>query len=268
MYRILLVIMAFGIYVSAAQAASFDCAKAGKPDEVAICANPDLSALDSEMGGLWFAFSKVPMLMGSNGARFDDAHEFLSKRTACGGDVSCLRQAYHARIDVLRQSITQAMDNNFQLQNADPTVAPWSVTALPQSVGKIVTAYGDECKKLGGTLKTGSDVPRIATADVDGDGTQDFVLDPQNLDCSAAATAFCNGGCQIRIALSSENYEKPLEVLGGQPTLSLQESATTVDVWVDRSNCHLTDRSKACWASYLWSDGKLKPTYRARPLPE
>jgi hypothetical protein len=59
-----------------------------------------------------------------------------------------------------------------------------------------------------------------------------------------------------------------LEVLGGQPTLSLQESATTVDVWVDRPNCHLTDRSKACWASYLWSDGKLKPTYRARPLPE
>jgi hypothetical protein len=37
-----------------------------------------------------------------------------------------------------------------------------------------------------------------------------------------------------------------VEVLGGQPTLSLQESATTVDVWVDRSNCHLTDRSKAC----------------------
>lgn len=105
---------------STAQAASFDCSKAGKPDEIAICANPDLSALDSEMGGLWFAFRKVPMLMGSNGARMDDAQAFLQQRAQCGGNLACLRPLYHARIETLQQGITQAMDNYFQLQNADP----------------------------------------------------------------------------------------------------------------------------------------------------
>ncbi len=105
---------------TAAQAASFDCARAVKPDEIAICKTPDLSALDSEMGGLWFAFRKVPMLMGSSGARMDDAQAFLRQRAACGANVACLRSLYETRIEALEQEITQAMDNYFQLQNADP----------------------------------------------------------------------------------------------------------------------------------------------------
>ena len=253
-----------------ANAASFDCAKAAKPDEVAICGAPDLSALDSEMGGLWFAYSKVPMLMGSNGARLDEAHDFLEKRSACGGDASCLGRLYHARIGSLRQSIIDAMNTYFQLQNADPATAPWSLNNLPEPIAVIASAYADECRKLGGTLKDGADIPKVITGDVDGDAIQDFVLDPQNLQCSAAATAFCgNGGCQIRIALSSDNYARPIAALGGQPTLVLKESGTAIDVWVDGSNCNLTDRSQACWASYIWTQGKqLKPTYQARQLPE
>ncbi len=105
---------------AAAQAASFDCARAAKPDERAICADRDLSALDSEMGGLWFAFRKVPMLMGANGARMDDAQAFLAQRGACGSNLSCLRPLYHARIAALQQGIAQAMDDYFRLQNADP----------------------------------------------------------------------------------------------------------------------------------------------------
>ena len=102
-----------------AQAASFDCAKAAKPDDIAICSNADLSALDSEMGGLWFAFRQVPMLMGSNGARMDDAQTFLQQRGNCAGNLTCLRALYHTRISALRQDITAAMDNYSQLQNGD-----------------------------------------------------------------------------------------------------------------------------------------------------
>jgi hypothetical protein len=258
---------ALGLAVSSAEAASFDCAKAAKPDERAICANPDISALDSEMGGLWFAFSKVPMLMGSSGARMDDAQEFLQKRAQCGGDVACLRPLYHARIDALKQGIAQAMDNYAQLQNADPLMAPWSQTALPGPVGKIVADYADECRKLGGTLKQGADMPKVMTGDLDQDGTQDFVLDPENLECSAAATAFCgNGGCRIRVAVSSDNYARPVEALGGEPTLRFEEDATVLDVWVDGTNCNLSDRTKACWASYQWKNGALKPSYKAREV--
>ena len=94
---------------SPASAASFDCNKAAAPDEIAICANPDLSALDSEMGGLWFAYSQIPFLMGMSGARQDEARAFLQSRTACGANVACLRTAYHQRNATLKQQITSGM---------------------------------------------------------------------------------------------------------------------------------------------------------------
>jgi uncharacterized protein len=118
--HLFLLFSVLALFISPVQGASFDCAKAAKPDERAICATPDLSALDSEMGGLWFAFSKVPMLMGSNGARMDDAQSFLQARAACGANLACLRPLYRARIDVLKQGIVRAMEDYSRLQNGDP----------------------------------------------------------------------------------------------------------------------------------------------------
>ena len=118
--HLLLLVAVFALVISPARAASFDCGKASKPDERAICATADISALDSEMGGLWFAFSKVPMLMGSSGARKDDAQAFLQQRGQCGNNLGCLRPLYNARILALKSGISQAMENYFQLQNADP----------------------------------------------------------------------------------------------------------------------------------------------------
>ena len=92
-----------------AQAASFDCARAAKADEIAVCRNPALSALDSEMGGLWYAYARVPMLMGGNGARGDAARAFLARRAACGRNVACLTAAYRARIEELHRDIESAM---------------------------------------------------------------------------------------------------------------------------------------------------------------
>ncbi|WP_309084052.1 hypothetical protein [Chelativorans sp.] len=99
------VLTAAALVPTAAQAASFDCSKATEPDEIAICSNPDLSALDSEMGALWFTYSKLPMLIGASGARHDEAEAFLRRRGACGGDTACLHQLYVERIRMLRQGI-------------------------------------------------------------------------------------------------------------------------------------------------------------------
>jgi len=96
-------------FSSPARAASFDCARAHAADEVAVCHNPQLSALDSEMGGLWYAYSRVPMLMGGNGARRDAAQAFLVRRAACGRNVACLIAAYRARIEELHGDIQNAM---------------------------------------------------------------------------------------------------------------------------------------------------------------
>jgi uncharacterized protein len=100
-----------------AQAASFDCARTRSADEVAVCRNPRLSALDSEMGGLWYAYSRVPMFMGGNGARMDAAQAFLARRRACRADIACLGAAYRARIAALHRGIDGAMAEHRRLLN-------------------------------------------------------------------------------------------------------------------------------------------------------
>lgn len=107
---------ALAALASPAAAASFDCSKARAPDEIAICANPDVSALDSEMGGLWFAYSQIPFLMGMNGNRQDEAHAFLATRAACGANVACLTSAYAARIATLKQQITSSIQQGCTAQ--------------------------------------------------------------------------------------------------------------------------------------------------------
>lgn len=106
---VIIAALAVAALASPAGAASFDCSKAKAPDEIAVCANPDLSALDSEMGGLWFAYSQIPFLMGMSGNRQDEAHAFLQTRSACGASVSCLTAAYNQRIATLKQDITSGM---------------------------------------------------------------------------------------------------------------------------------------------------------------
>lgn len=96
---------------AATQAASFDCSKASAADEVAICDNPDLSAMDSEMAGLWYGYKALPLLMGASGNRQDEANAFLKTRAACGANVSCLQAAYTQRIATLKSDITNGVQN-------------------------------------------------------------------------------------------------------------------------------------------------------------
>lgn len=250
-----------------AQAASFDCANAKKPDEIAVCKHPDLSELDTEMGALWFAYRGVPFMMGASGARRDDADQFLHDRAACGADVTCLRRIYQARIKALKEDFTRAMGFVSQEENGPAVASTPAASALPAPVEKLIEGYASQCRQLGGTL-TGTNHPRIMSSDFDGDGKTDYVLNPQNLRCTAAATAFCgNNGCQIDIVASGNGYQKPIVAAGGSPTISQTEDSTNVEVWVDRSNCNLTDREKACWAIYSWKNGKISQNYQARSLP-
>jgi uncharacterized protein len=69
------------------------------------------------MSALWFSYSRVPMLMGGNGARRDEAEAFLTARSACGADVACLRPLYQARIRTLKDQIDQWMTATGKAQN-------------------------------------------------------------------------------------------------------------------------------------------------------
>lgn len=120
MRRIVLSLAAFAgtfLLASPAAAASFDCSRARAADEVTVCRTASLSSLDSEMGGLWYAYSKVPMYMGARGARADEAQEFLTRRRACGANVACLTRLYRARINELHRGLDAAMEDYSRLQN-------------------------------------------------------------------------------------------------------------------------------------------------------
>ena len=94
-----------------AHAASYNCAKAKQPDEIAICDSRSLSELDVQMATLYGVRMTIPMLMGSKGAAQDEQHEFLATRGACGADTACIDAVYRQRIDALRQTINEAMQD-------------------------------------------------------------------------------------------------------------------------------------------------------------
>ena len=80
----------------AGHAAGFDCAKATSVTEKAICADKELSALDSELAFVWQKISGFdPAAMKSSQL------QWLKLRDACGADASCLRSRYNERLDVL-----------------------------------------------------------------------------------------------------------------------------------------------------------------------
>jgi uncharacterized protein len=254
--------------VTPGSAASFDCSKAKSVDELAVCKNPNLSEMDSEMGALWFAYRAVPMLMGSNGVRQDEAQQFLHDRAACASDVPCLKNAYQRRISTLRSEITQAMQAVAQQENGPVSQPPPQTSQLPAPVERAIGDFAGQCQKLGGTLAGGKSSPNVLSADFDGDGKPDYLLDPQNLRCTSAATAYCgNGGCQLAVYVSGNAYEKVATMLGGSPTIVQPQGNAFLEVWVSRAQCNLTAANKACWAIYSWKEGQMQTTHQIRDAP-
>lgn len=89
--------------VSTAEAASFNCARAGTATERAICGNRALEDRDVEMATI-FGLIRPVFAMGARGAFMDEQNAWLVQRNRCGGDTACLRRRYDDRIAVLRQS--------------------------------------------------------------------------------------------------------------------------------------------------------------------
>lgn len=78
--------------------ASFDCTRAGTRVEKMICADAELSRLDSELGAL---YGDLRRNAGSNEAALKrDQRTWLKERNACT-DSACLAQAYRERIGQL-----------------------------------------------------------------------------------------------------------------------------------------------------------------------
>jgi uncharacterized protein len=84
-----------------ALAASFDCSRAQRADEKAVCASRQLSEMDVEMSVRYEMLTGL-VAMGTRGDMQDEQKAWLNSRKACGGNQSCLVTAYRQRIDALK----------------------------------------------------------------------------------------------------------------------------------------------------------------------
>jgi hypothetical protein len=96
---------------------SFDCRKASKPDEQAICGSAELSALERAMAEKFIA----ARALGDADKIRDFARDLLKQRRGCQADVACIR-------DVLSRGITlfdsQRFGQNEQKQDAKKQDVP------------------------------------------------------------------------------------------------------------------------------------------------
>jgi uncharacterized protein len=80
-----------------AEAQSFPCSRARTSDEIAICQNSGLSALDVRLHNLYNSVRS--RLSGSaRQALADEELDWLASRRACGSNAGCIENSYRRRI--------------------------------------------------------------------------------------------------------------------------------------------------------------------------
>lgn len=84
-----------------AMAASFDCGRASRPDETAICHNRQLNDKDVEMATT-YRLLKGLFAMGARGNMQDQQQQWLGQRRQCASNTTCLNQRYDERLKQLQ----------------------------------------------------------------------------------------------------------------------------------------------------------------------
>lgn len=80
-------------------AASFDCAKAQRPAERAICADAGLSDLDEQLARYYHG--ALAALQENAACLHGDQRDWLKHRDACAADTACLKRSYLDRLSEL-----------------------------------------------------------------------------------------------------------------------------------------------------------------------
>ncbi len=77
--------------------ASFDCTKADKASEKAVCSNAELGRLDTQLAAL-YAKAQKSYDPGELPDLKKDQRAWMQERDRCGGDSACLKDRYERRI--------------------------------------------------------------------------------------------------------------------------------------------------------------------------
>ncbi len=151
---ILAVLLSVGLPLAgSAEAATFDCTKAARPDERSICGNPTLSALDVLVNR---AYAEVRKGAGGTpdaedrAKALDDARLFNLRKARCGADVGCLVAA-HAGALADFQVLGSTVELPASVAATDMTLGvPSESRALPEKEG---TCAATRIVDIGGRLE-------------------------------------------------------------------------------------------------------------------
>ncbi len=151
-----------------AEAASFDCARAVRPDEKAVCSDPKLSALDSLLGK---AFEQA-IKSGESDERAkarSDARLSLIRRRGCRADARCLMSAYVGAIEDLESDGSELNPPSFVNAMDMVEATPPETRGLPLKEGECTSTRVED---FGGRLRGDTNFSTGTYVDLTNGGTQ------------------------------------------------------------------------------------------------
>ena len=112
---------------SPASTASFNCALANLPAELAVCNDDMLGSLDEQMAAEYFPLINAAPPEAALVIRAEQ-REWLKRRNACGYDLQCILGAYRAQLQRLgawREAISGAPPDDMLEEEQDDSTVPY-----------------------------------------------------------------------------------------------------------------------------------------------
>jgi uncharacterized protein YraI len=142
------IIIAFMLHHQSADAASFNCSKAGSGYEKTICKNPNLSALDDNMAKL---YSEAIKSSGIPDQIKKSQLNWIKGASNCATDTVCIERAYQSRIGELATT-----------KPAQPVVSTQQMATVTAHGDGFLALRSDPSARVGSRLTTIPDGTTIA----------------------------------------------------------------------------------------------------------
>ena len=127
-----------------AQAASFDCAKAGTAQENLVCTASNLSKADEDLASL-YARQLAKLTPLNQGALKKSQRSWITFREkACGLDAQCVATQYEARTDFLKKAVETRGPWTFAIIDQWRFIAP--ATAVEEYPGQGAMQYAEKTR--------------------------------------------------------------------------------------------------------------------------
>ena len=147
--RIALALVALTCFaIRDAPAQSFNCRKATKADEIAICHSARLAPLDEQLSSLFFKL-RNNLAIAQQKLLTSEQQTWLRERATCGSDASCIEKVYEKRLGQLGSPVDSGGSNSTVYQQPDMlAMLKYDGTKVATlQYGELVIAIDSEASK-------------------------------------------------------------------------------------------------------------------------